>query len=271
MRNLLDRLERRFGHLAIRGLMNYIIGLNAFVYLLMYMDRSGRFVEKLVLDPASVMQGEVWRLVTYIFIPPSASPIWIIFILYFYYMIGNALESEWGSFKFNMYYLIGMVGTTIVAFLIGGNGTGLYLNMSLFLAFAHIYPDYQLLIFFILPVKVKYLALLDWLYILVIVFTQPIPYNLVAAISIVNYFVFFGEDIVIRIKTGRQVSHNRKQFRNDLPQRTYIHKCTICGITEKDNPEMEFRYCVDCEGDYEYCMEHLKNHEHIRNHTEGEE
>lgn len=255
----LDRLERKFGRFAIRDLMKYIVVLNGIVYLLM-MSRQGAVVGKLALIPAFVMVGEVWRLVTYIFIPPAASPIFIFFVLYFYYMIGSALEQTWGSFRFNLYYFLGMLGTTVAAFITGGFATATYLNLSLFLAFARLYPNFEILLFFFLPVKVKYLAWLNWAFIAYTVLVSPLPYKIFAIVSILNYLLFFGRTTVRNVNNRRRAHTYRKQTQSPKS----IHKCTICGITEEDNPDMEFRYCSKCEGDYEYCMDHLRNHEHIK-------
>jgi membrane associated rhomboid family serine protease len=260
----IDKLERKFGRFAIKNLMAYIVGITGLVYALSYFDRSGFVTSKLMLVPQLVLHGEVWRLVTYIFIPPASSLIWIMFVLYFYYMIGSSLEHEWGSFKFNVFYFTGMLGTTIAAFITGYGATSLYLNLSLFLAFAKIYPDYQLLLFFIIPVKVKYLAMLDWAFIIFTVVFGDIYSKVVAVVSILNYFLFFGKDALSTAKTNRQVYNNRKRFKAELPRDFTIHKCTICGKTEKDDPKMDFRYCPECEGDYEYCMDHVRNHEHIK-------
>lgn len=258
--NWLDKLERKYGRFSIKNLMTYIISLNALVYMLTYVLKLP--VDNLILYPELVLKGEVWRLITYIFIPPSASLFWIIFVLYFYYMIGNSLEHEWGSFKFNIYYFMGMLGTTIAAFISGSGTTATYLNLSLFLAFAYIYPNYEILLFFILPIKVKYLAWLNWIFIGFTIIFQPLPLKLAAIVSIINYFVFFGKDMVTGAKNRKYVYENRKRFKYSVPKNASIHKCTVCGITEKDNPNMEFRYCSKCEGDYEYCMEHLHNHQH---------
>jgi len=244
--------------------MTYIVGFNALVYVLTYLDHTNMFVNKLMLIPSYVLNGQIWRLITFVFIPPATSPFWIIFTLYFYYLIGSSLENEWGSFKFNLYYLIGMICTIIAAFTTGGVGTAIYLNTSLFLAFARIYPDFTLLLFFILPVKVKYLAWLEWFFLIYTVATMPLSISAAAIAAIVNYFIFFGKDIITRTRTVTQVRYNRKRFRVDLPKDFTMHKCTVCGKTEKDDPKAEFRYCVDCEGDYEYCMEHLYNHQHIK-------
>ncbi|HWR60932.1 MAG TPA: rhomboid family intramembrane serine protease [Clostridia bacterium] len=260
----IDKLERKLGRFAIKNLMAYIVGITGVVYALSYFDRSGYVIGKLMLIPGLVMRGEVWRLITYIFIPPSSSPIWILFILYFYYMIGTTLEHEWGSFKFNLFYLTGMLGTTIAAFITGYGATSLYLNLSLFLAFARLYPDYELLLFFVIPVKIKYLAMLDWVYIAFTILAGDMSAKLVAVVSILNYFLFFGREIINSGRNNRQVYNNRKRFKAELPRDFTIHRCTICGKTEKDDPNMDFRYCPECEGDYEYCMEHVRNHEHVK-------
>jgi membrane associated rhomboid family serine protease len=171
----LDRLERKFGRYAVKNLMTYIVVLNALAFMLMYVDPSGNYIGKIVLDPELVLKGQVWRLVTYIFIPPATSFLWIIFALYFYYIVGSALENEWGSFRFNIYYLIGMAVTTAASFITGAPATASYLNLSLFLAFARIHPDYQLLLFFILPVKVKYLGWLNLAFLAYTVFNPSVP------------------------------------------------------------------------------------------------
>ena len=260
--NWLDKLERRFRNFGIKGLMTYIIGLNAVVFFLYLIEPS--FLNTLVLIPGLVLQGEVWRLITYLFIPPTFSPLWLIFVLYFYYMIGTNLEHEWGTFKFNVYYLIGMLGTTAAVFITGGAATSFYLNLSLFLAFAYIFPNYQILLFFFFPVKIKYLAYLDAAFIIFSIFTQPLYGKVAAIISILNFLVFFGKDIYIGLRTGRQAYHRRKSYAVKLPRDYTVHRCEICGRSEKDDKELEFRYCVECEGDHEYCMEHLYSHEHVK-------
>ena len=260
--NFLDRLERKFGKLAIQGLIKYIVGLNVFVYILFLVDPS--IINNLALNPQLVMRGEVWRLITYIFIPRIASPIWMFFVFYIAYLIGTSLEREWGSFRFNLYYLLGMIGITTITFITGATATAEYLHISLFLAFATMFPEHQFLLFFILPVKVKYLGWLSWGMIILTVITSTMPFALIPLVSVINFFIFFGKDIILRSKNRRKVHHNRKRFETNIPRDFTIHKCRICGITEKDNPKMDFRYCVDCEGNREYCMEHLHNHEHVR-------
>ena len=159
-----DKLERKLGRFAIPNLMLYIVFLNLAVFIITYLTDLNLYFF-LILDPASVMNGEIWRLFTYIFIPPETShPLFMGFVLYLYYLIGNSLEHEWGTFKFNLFYFLGMLGTTLCAFITGLPVTPHYINLSLFLAFAKIYPDFELLLFFFLPVKVKYLAIINWFF-----------------------------------------------------------------------------------------------------------
>jgi membrane associated rhomboid family serine protease len=267
---ILNTLERKFGRFAIKDLMVYIVGLNALVYVLSITYPQSTAMGKLALDPGLIMRGEIWRLVTYVFIPPSASILWIFFILYFYYIVGIGLEREWGSFRFNVYYFTGMIATALAAIIVGQGTTALYLNLSLFLAFAHVYPDFEILLFFIIPVKVKYLAWLNWAFIGLTVVTASLAFKVAALVSVSNYFLFFGNDILSGVRRKSSVHQRRKRF-NPLPQGSTIHRCTVCKMTEKDDPQMEFRYCSTCEGDYEYCMTHLKTHEHVKSGKGGKE
>ncbi len=262
--NILNKIEKRFRHYAIPNLIMYIIGLNFLVFAASNIKPDVNVAGRLMLDPRLVMEGEIWRLLTFIFIPPSFSLFWILFVLYFYYIVGAGLEHEWGSFRFNIYYLIGIIGTVIAAFITGYGSTALYLNLSLFLAFAYIYPNYEILLFFIVPIKVKYLAWLNWIFIAFTILTATLPDKAAAIASVSNYFLFFGKDIVVNIKNRRRAYDYKKRYDSGVDKKSTIHKCTICGTTEKDDPKMEFRYCSTCEGDYEYCMNHLKTHEHIK-------
>lgn len=256
-------MQRKCGRYAVKDLMLYIVGLNGVIYLLSYASPETGAIGKLMLDPGLVLQGEVWRLVTFVLIPPQTSILWIFFILSLYYTVGAGLESQWGSFMFNIYYLTGMAATAIAAFITGHGATALYLNLSLFLAFAYVYPNFEILLFFVIPVKVKYLAWLDWLFIVFTVITAPFPGKAAALASVANYFLFFGGEIITGIGRARS-AHNWRQKAGAPSLKQTFHKCAVCGRTEKDDPSMDFRYCSSCEGDYEYCMDHLKTHEHIR-------
>lgn len=262
--NWLSKLERKFRKFAIPGLINYLVGLTGIVFVLDQISQ-GLVTEKISLQPDLILKGEIWRLVSYIFIPPSTSIIWIIFALYFLYMIGTGLEQEWGSFKFNFYYLTGVIGTTLGAFIAGGDGiTTTYLSMSLFLAFAYIYPNFEIMIFFILPVKVKYLGILTWLFYGYTLITEPFNIKIAIIVSIINFFIFFSGDIIKNMKNNRSVASNRQKFKVQKYQPETIHKCTVCGRTEKDDSKLEFRYCSKCEGRHAYCSEHLFSHTHIK-------
>lgn len=259
--NWLTKMERWLDRLAIKRLMYYIIMLNAAVFLLYYLYRPIYYF--LILVPELVLKGQIWRLVTYVFIPPTFHLFWGVFTLYFYYLIGTSLENEWGSSKFNLYYLIGMIGTTIAAFITGGDATALYLNLSLFFAFARIYPDFEMLLFFIIPVKIKYLAWLNWLFFgYTVLFSPFINTKIAALIAIGNYFLFFGKDTFQFLKLKRQVHYNRKKFFDEIASTPPIHKCAVCGMTEKDDRRMDFSYCKECGDDYEYCAKHIDNHQH---------
>ncbi len=210
----LNKLERKYGKYAIPNLMYYIVGITLAVYIVQYVFNISAY-RYLAFVPALIMKGQVWRIITFIFIPPSSSIITIAFVMYFYYMMGTTLESEWGTFKFNMYYLFGMLGTIIAAFLTGG-GTSVYLNLSLFLAFAYLYPDMEILLFFILPVKVKWIAYLDWAYFIFSLIFGTMISRIAAVASLINFFIFFGEDFIDYIKHQKKYGATRRNFKREM-------------------------------------------------------
>lgn len=262
--NWFNKLERKFGRFAIQNLMSYIIVANAAIlalYLLIpYVGAS--VIDKLTLRPTLVLQGEIWRLITFIFIPPTLSAFGGIISLFFYYSISNSLEGEWGAFRFNIYYLVGIIGTAVASMIFTIPGIPLYLNMSLFLAYAKIYAENQVLLFFIIPIKVKYLAWLYWFALLSSVISGGLPAFILIAVSLANYLLFFGKSNVSSVKHNRKVAHRQREFKKDRPTVIYIHRCSVCGITDRDNPDMDFRYCSKCDGDYEYCADHIFDHKH---------
>lgn len=217
--NWLYRLERRFGRFSIQNLMLLIVVGQFAVFaadlILPDLGASGW----LYLNWALVMRGQVWRLATFVFLPPSTSVVWILFSLYFYYMIGGALENEWGSFKFNVFYLVGMLGTIIGA-AITGFGWNSYLNLSLFFAFAILWPNYEFMVFFVLPLKAKYLALIDALAFVVSLANALSARNWGAvasiAASILNIALFFGGDVIRSIRRERGYAQTRKNWRSQM-------------------------------------------------------
>lgn len=260
----MDKMERKLGHIGIKRLMIYVIGLNAIVFVLTYLDTTGGFLGKLMLVPQLVMQGELWRLITFIFIPPTFSPLWLIFALYFYYLIGSSLENEWGTFKFNVYYFTGVAAAIAGSLLTGSPATSIYLNLSLFLAFACIFPNYQIMLFFIIPVKIKYLAWVDAAFLGYTLLIGTLSSRVMVIASILNFLLFFWKYLYNMIRSGGRAYYKKSAYRakTRIPMSMFVHRCEVCGRTEKDDRELEFRYCVDCEGDHEYCMQHLNSHEH---------
>jgi hypothetical protein len=197
--------------------MYYVIGGMAVVFLL---DLLGFNASQLFyLDMAAVARGQIWRLVTFIFLPPSSGLIWIIISLYFYYMIGNALESYWGSFRFNIYYLLGMIGaivSAIICQLIWGFGyaDNTFLNMSLFLAFAALNPDFQLMLMFFIPIKMKWLALFDLALYLWQFITGGWDTRVAIVFSLANLILFFGKDTIIMLRAQAMTLKRRIVFKN---------------------------------------------------------
>lgn len=251
----MNQLERRWGGLAIPHLTRWIVLLNALGYLAINTQPTLQYA--LALDANRVLHGEVWRLMTYLFIPPSLSPFWIVFVLYFTYMVGEGLEEEWGAFKLNLYYIVGMAATTfIAAFLTPGAVDNTYLNTSLFFAFATIYPDFVILLFFILPVKVKWLALFIVATLGFQMVLGSMADRLAILVSVANYFLFFGSTIREQVILRRQAARGRVRFREALQtaEQETFHRCANCGRTEVTDPHLAFRVSKDGQ---EYCADHL--------------
>lgn len=215
--NWINRLQRKYGRYGIKDLMKYIVAANALVFVLFLVNPL--VIRLLSLDPALVLRGQIWRLVTFIFIPPSFDLIWIVFTLYFYYLVGTELERTWGTFKFNLYYAVGMIATILASFLVGFGANAVYINLSLFFAFAHLYPDFELLVFLVLPVKIKYLAALSWIYIGYTVLFGYWQLKALALVSLANYFLFFSQDIMRMVRFKRQVYQNRRRFFSEVKKK----------------------------------------------------
>lgn len=250
---LLDKLERRFGFLGIPGLIRIVIAFTAVVWVLVYLNRG--FELFLTLDPALILRGQVWRLVTYIFLPQTFSPLWMLLALWFLWFIGEGLERAWGPFRLTLYFVVGMIGTTIAAFFFGSNFSNGMLITSLFFAFARFYPDEVIYILFILPVKIKWLAWAYAAFLMLGFFLGPNSYRAAIIAAFINYFIFFGPEIIYQARHRRDVSTRRRRFEADSrgPTET-LHRCAVCGATELNDPNLDFRVAQDGE---EYCMAHL--------------
>lgn len=211
--NWLDRLERKLGRYAVRHMMVFVTGIMLAVFVgdLLF---GGRVSGLLAFSRALILRGQLWRLVTFIFLPPSSSVLWILFSLYFYCFMGNALESAWGSFRFNVFYLCGVVGCILGGFLTG-YGLNHFLNMSLFFAYAAVYPDNQVMLFFFLPIKVKWLALVDALYFVYMFIIGGWPSRVAILLALVNIWLFFGGDFFRHLKQQAGYWKTRQQFRKN--------------------------------------------------------
>lgn len=295
MQKLRTKINRFFFNNRDKGvsnLMMYISAANVIVFLTVLLNLGGeKVVGFLEYDRALILSGQVWRLVTYIFLfMVQTNPILGILALFFYQWAAVSLEQYWGTLRFNCYYLLGIVLTDLAALLFGGYATVTYINMSLFLGLATLIPDEQIRIWFVLPVKVKWLAWLDLGIILVGVVTGVLDmiytlshggglslFWLIPVVSLLNYFLFFGKGIMnvmpdfIKYRPTHQ-SWKKSQKPKSAGTRfagarrapgSYRFKCTVCGRTDADDPNLEFRYCSRCSGYRCYCMDHINNHIHI--------
>lgn len=258
---LLDTLERKFRPFAVPNLTLILLAAQVIGFMLVMTKPA--LVNDMVLIMDSVYAGEFWRLGMFLFIPPTTKPIFLFFALYFFHLTGTALEANWGHVRYNHYVLIAYLATLGAAALMPGEeASSGYIGLSVYLAFAYLYPNFEILLFFILPVKIKYLAMLAWIGIFLAFATGDWLTKALAVSSVANFLLFFGKDIMFRVYSGkRRMEWQAKQLRQrDKP----FHLCVVCGATEKSHPKMDFRYCSKCEGSYEYCAEHLKTHEHVK-------
>ena len=271
----IDKLERRFGRYAIHGLAKWIVILYAAGFLILYMA-PGVYETFFRLDARLIFQGQIWRIFTFLLEPPTTSVIFLIFALYFYWMLGSMLENVWGAFRFNLFYFSGVIGTVlgaILAYLITGRVYYMdttYINLAIFLAFAFEFPDMQFLLMFIIPIKVKWLGYLDALLLLVTFVQGGIGVKISIGIAMLNFIVFFASKISRRGYTPKQV-HRKMKYKKAVRSGAAAgqkngarHRCAVCGRTELDDDTLEFRYCSKCNGNYEYCQDHLFTHKHIQ-------
>ncbi len=274
----LDRFAARHPRLGIPRLMLYIVIGNLIVFCFDLFS-AGTFSGFLGFHSAAILHGQLWRLVTFVFVPLYSGMGGIFFLalsLYFYYFIGSVLEREWGTTKFTLFYFIGVLFNIAVGFVVGGASMH-YVNLSMFFAFATLYPDMQFLLFFVIPVKVKWLAVLDAVLFALDMAEMALAGEyllvLLPVVAILNYFLFFWSYLAERLSRNRaRAKHQQSQapinFRAAQKKaketKGYMHKCSVCGVTDADDPNMEFRYCSKCDGYYCYCMEHINNHVHVR-------
>lgn len=269
---------------GIQNLMLYITIGSAVVYLMSLFDDSNVLYYALCFNRELILQGQVWRLFTYVFTYNAGSFLIMFISMICYFSLGRAIERLWGTFRFNLFYFTGVILMDLFCMLFGGFAADpYYLNMSLFLSYATLYPDAGFLLFYLIPVKAWIFALLD----LVLTFWEVfrltaaglIPYNLFPLIAIANYFLFFGKDVlnVIPLSWRSKLRRNGKKpaavktgpipftppVKSAPKEEAYTHKCTVCGRTDVSHPDLEFRYCSRCNGYHCYCEDHISNHTHI--------
>ena len=287
MKKLYDGVQRfcaahpRFG---IPNLMRVIVIGNVAVYILMLLTQNSdaSALSFLTFNLNGLLHGEVWRIVTFIFYPSAGSPFWLLISLYFYYWIGSTLERQWGTAKFNLYYISGTLLTVlgaILASLISGNpyltvaGTG-YVNLSMFFDFAFLFPDTTVLFMFIIPVKMKWLAYLDGALFAFDIIRGIGAHNwadvVLPVVALLNFAVFIWPEVhYLRQRAQYQTSRKTVQFKQaqqraqQAQQAPYHHKCAVCGRTDTDYPELQFRYCSKCAGYHCFCQDHIFNHVHF--------
>ena len=282
----IDKLERKFGRFGIPNLTIYMIVCYVIGYALMIVNPG--ILNWLSLEPAYILRGQVWRLVTWVLYPPSTSGVlWFaIAVLFFYYPIGTSLERTIGTFKYTLYIFSGIlftiIGAFILYFLLGGNVlvgsvfSTYYISLSTFLAYAMCYPDMSVLLMFIIPVKMKWMAIF---YVVIVVY-EMIQYVMAGAwylvipivASLLNFIIFYFGTKDFSRYNPKEI-HRRNEFRRAMEPQGRMksgsgsvtkHKCAICGRTELDDPNLEFRFCSRCNGNYEYCQDHLFTHTHVK-------
>lgn len=289
-----SKFEKKFGKYAIPNLTVILLlcygvgyGIERF---------AGDLLPYLALNPYLILKGEIWRLVTWLLIPPSGFSLFTLIMLWVYYNIGTVLERTWGTYKYNVYLFSGMLFTIAASFLcmgvllfIGdGEGTIMlykgipitieqffyigsfafstyYINLSIYLAFAATYPNMQVLLMFVIPVKMKWMGILDVILMVYSLFVGDIFTKFAVGAALLNVGLFYLINIKGLQYSPKQIKR-RAQFKQDIRRNSGItkHKCAICGRTDEDGDGMEFRFCSKCNGNYEYCQHHLYTHEHVK-------
>lgn len=300
--NWLNKLERKLGRYAIPNLVIWLIGVYCIGFVINMVNPA--ILSYLNFQPYYILHGQIWRIITWIFQPTDTNLIFLLIMMLFYYQLGTVLERTWGTFRFNVYIIGGILVTAVgcilvygicylllgqaiaftVSSLMGGFVSTTYINMSIFLAFATMYPDMQVMLYFIIPIKMKWMAL---------VYVVMLGYNVISTfrlyyvyqgakdawmvtgvlvatiiLSLLNFLIFFLSTRNLRRYTPHEI-HRRQQFKAQMREPRpgsgiTKHKCVVCGRTEKDDPTLEFRFCSKCEGNYEYCQDHLFTHQHMR-------
>ena len=279
-----SKLERKYSKYAIRNLMYYIMILYG-IGIILHMAAPGIYWRWLCLNPEAILKGQVWRLATFLLFPPVGSMasfgasagsmlsdlLFNGIALSLYYSLGSTLERVWGAFRFNVYFFMGVIGhalASILVYLLFDQTlvmTTMYLNFSLFFAFAAVYPNLQFYLFMLIPVRAKVLAIFDGIFFLYGFIVGNAADRCAIVLSLANFLIFFMMTRNLNRVNPKEIKRKRefeKQVKI-MPQGATRHKCAICGRTEKDGDDLEFRYCSKCAGGREYCQDHLYTHVHV--------
>jgi hypothetical protein len=269
--NKIERFCYQHPNFGIKNLMMYISIANVAFWLLGAINTT--FLSYLNFDAYLILHGQIWRLVTFMLYPPSTGLLAFI-AFYFYYWIGSTLEQYWGSGQFTIYFFSGVILTIIYGFLIYFI-TGIriqlaseYIYLSMFFSFAALFPDMQVLFMYIIPVKIKYLAIIDAIFFVIQIISNSFPVNLLPIVAVLNFFIFCGGDLFKNVpgKASKNTVNFRKEsrrIRKEQESKLYTHKCSVCGRTDVDYPNLEFRYCSRCQGYHCFCSDHINNHIHF--------
>lgn len=291
-----SKFEKKYGRYAIRNLSLYLIIGYVIGYVIELINPE--VYSYFMFNPYMIFHGQIWRLVTWVLIPPEELGIFTIIMLLLYYQLGQSLERAWGTYRYNVYIFLGFLFTVagglvlyVILGLVYGQGmdtayyalgmnigicvSTYYINMSIFLAYAATYPEEKLLLYFIIPVKVKWFGVIYAAYIVFDIIQAFVNYTAVQAtiitvlivMSLLNFFVYFIRSRKNRwnpkqVKRRRQYQQSVKTARTVSYEGGAKHKCVVCGRTELDDPNLTFRYCSKCSGNKEYCQDHLFTHTH---------
>ena len=271
MRDPMNKIERfcyNHPYFGIKNLMLYITIANVAFWVLSAINPM--FLSYLSFDASLILKGQVWRLVTFMLYPPSTGLLAFI-AFYFYYWIGNTLEQYWGTGQFTIYFFSGVILSVIYGFVIYLRLDSYYIYLSMFFCFASMFPDTTILLFYIIPVKMKYLAIVDAVFFVLSVIMNPFPINLLPVVAVLNYLVYCGDWLFDFFRPShvrqRQKTVNFKRearrIQREQANKPYHYKCAVCGRTDVDHPELEFRYCSRCVGYHCFCQDHINNHVHF--------
>lgn len=270
-----QKMERKYGRYAINNLMYYIILLYVIGLVLYYAapgfyGYGGFYNQYMSLDAAMLLKGQIWRIITFMIYPPSTNLIFVVFVLLLYYSLGQSLERVWGAFRFNVYIFMGIMGhvvASLVLLLVFHERmylTTSFLNASVFFAYAAIFPNEMFYLYFVFAVKAKWLAIFEGVTFALMFFSGGVKTRIEIFLALANFLVFFLMTRSYSRINPKEIKR-KKEFQTQMRPRTRTHHvCAVCGRTDEDSPGMEFRYCSKCEGSYEYCMDHLYTHQHVK-------